>query len=86
MAVDEGYDCWAVDQLAAHEKQQQESKRVSRSSGGVVKESAPSTAVAMSSFVNEVRDSLVPTPAATDESAVSRAVDEVGKPQVVAAA
>ena len=51
-----------------------------------MKEAASSTAVAMSSSVEEVRDSLVPTPAAIDESAVSRAVDEVGKPQVVAAA
>lgn len=72
--------------MAAREKQQQESKRVSRSSGRVVKEAASSTAVAMSSSVEEVRDSLVPTPAAIDESAVSRAVDGVRKPQVVAAA
>ena len=51
-----------------------------------MKEAASSTAVAMSSSVEEVRDSLVPTPAAIDESAVSRAVDGVRKPQVVAAA
>jgi hypothetical protein len=40
-ASDEEYDSCDVDQLAAHEKQLQESKRVTRSSGRVVKEAAP---------------------------------------------
>ena len=83
-ASDEEYDDWAVDQLAAHEKQMQESKRVMRSSVLFVKEAAPGESAAMSSPVAEVQDWSIPTPAARDESASSGAVEAVGRSPVVA--
>jgi hypothetical protein len=74
-ASDEEYDSCDVDQLAAHEKQLQESKRVTRSSCRFVKEAAPSESAAKSSPVVEVQDWSIPTPAARDESASSGAIE-----------
>ena len=76
-ASDEEYDGWAVDQLAAHEKQLQESKRVTRSSSRFVKEAAPSS-------VAESEDWPLPTPVAREESAEIHAVGEVGRQPVMA--